>query len=210
MIGEKKAMEYQENIEKLENMVGRLKRLETSLEDNLKALGKHQGKIAEDSRALTLEVEQIKELRDSVVQTLSNTLEGIVTSMVPELVRLTVKGFEENSKQLVENNFAQIKKMIGITEDVLSKANSVMSSYKKDLTIRRILLAGAFWLGSMVTGSLVYYYFPQHVHQGYSDEFLKTYFVGKAVRDNFDNLNQKDKVLIQEKFDRIYYMGTRK
>ena len=140
-------MEHQEAIEKLENTVGRLKRVETSLEDNLKALGKHQGKIAEDSRALTLEVEQIKELRDSLVQTLSNTLEGIVTSIVPELVRLTVKGFEENSKQLVEDNLAQIRKMIGITEDLISKANSVMSSYKRDLIVRRALLAGAFWLG---------------------------------------------------------------
>jgi|GEM_PF-3484887 len=203
-------MEHQEAIEKLENTVGRFKRLETSLEDNLKALGKHQGKIAEDSRALTLEVEQIKELRDSLVQTLSNTLEGIVTSIVPELVRLTVKGFEENSKQLVEDNLAQIKKMIGITEDVISKANGVISSYKRDLTIRRVLLAVAFWLGSVITAGLVYYYFPQHIHQGYSDEFLKTYFVGKAVRDNFNNLNPKDKSLIQEKFDRIYYLGTKK
>jgi len=203
-------MEHQEAIEKLENTVGRLKRVETSLEDNLKALGKHQGKIAEDSRALTLEVEQIKELRDSLVQTLSNTLEGIVTSIVPELVRLTVKGFEENSKQLVEDNLAQIRKMIGITEDLISKANSVMSSYKRDLIVRRALLAGAFWLGSAITAGLVYYYFPQHIHQGYSDEFLKTYFVGKAVRDNFDNLNPKDKSLIQEKFDRIYYPGTKK
>lgn len=210
MTGEKKAMEYQENIEKLENMVGRLKRLETSFEDNLKALGKHQGKIAEDSRALTLEVEQIKELRDSVVQTLSNTLEGIVTSMVPELVRLTVKGFEENSGQFVEDNLVRLRKISEQTEDVVSKASTVMSSYKRDLTIRRVLLAGAFWLGSVVTAGLVYYYFPQHIHQGYSDEFLKTYFVGKAVRDNFDNLNPKDKALIQEKFDRIYHLGSKK
>ena len=203
-------MEPKQSIEELEIIVGRIKRLETSLEEHTKALGKHQLKISEDSKALTLEVEQIQELGHSIVKTLSHTLEGIVKSMVPELVRLTVKGFEENTKHLVEANLAQITKMTGITTDVLSQGMAVISSCKRDLTIRRALLAASFWLGSMATAGLVYCYFPQHIHQGYSDEFLKTYFVGKAVRDNFNNLTQKDQTLIQEKFERIYYLGSKK
>eukprot|EP01099_Mayorella_cantabrigiensis_P001784 TRINITY_DN1785_c0_g2_i1.p1 TRINITY_DN1785_c0_g2~~TRINITY_DN1785_c0_g2_i1.p1 ORF type:complete len:204 (-),score=10.49 TRINITY_DN1785_c0_g2_i1:655-1266(-) len=203
-------METNQSVEELEIIVGRIKRLETSLEEHTKALGKHQLKISEDSKSLTLEVEQIRELGHSLVKTLSETLEDIVKSMVPELVRLTVKGFEENTKPIVEGNLARIAQMNAITTDALSQARSVISSCKRDLTIRRALLAAAFWLGSMATAGLVYYYFPQHIHQGYSDDFLKTYFVGKAVRDNFNNLTKNDQTLIQEHFDRLYYLGSKK
>jgi len=202
-------MEYEETIEKLENLVGKVKRLEVMLGNNVKTLGQYQENISEDSQALTLEVEEIKELRRSLVQKLSETLEEIVKSMAPELVKLIVRGFEENSRKFIDGNLAHIQKMTEITNEASSKANMVMSSYKRDLTFRRMGIAGAFWLGSLVSAGLVYYYFPQQVYFGNSDGFMKTYFVGRAVQEKYDALSEKDKTIILERFNKLYYPPTR-
>jgi hypothetical protein len=193
-----------EMIENLETIVARFKRLETSLAEHVQTFTKHQCRLAEDSRALTLEVEQIKEAREFICSTVSETLKSALKAMAPQIVPLIVQGFEEKSKKMVQDNLEDLKQTRHQAHEVVSHANSVISSCKRELTVRRIWLGGAFWLGSMVSAGLIYYFFPQNIYQGYSDDFIKTYFVGKVVRDNFEELSPKDKALIQDKFNKVW------
>lgn len=72
------------------------------------------------------------------------------------------------------------------------------------MPMRGAALTLVFCLSSLMAAGGIFYFFPQEIHYGLSDNTLKTYFVGEAVMENFNKLTPNDQALIKEKMNPKY------
>jgi hypothetical protein len=191
----------EKNIVELGKILAKMERYEKGLGTNLEKLGDSQQFIASCKDELVLEVEEMKSLRRSLREGVIAALKDNAQIIIPQLLPSLVKGFQEQTQAFVESSLKESQRLKDEIDRSVSQVTGLISTQKKEMTVRVAALAFVFCLSSLMTAGGIFYFFPQEIHYGLSDRTLKTYFVGEAVMDVFNKLTPNDQALIKEKMN---------
>lgn len=188
-------------VKKMDDVLSKIKRSETALNHIIEKLSETQKLLSEDSGRLTLEVIEIANTTTVISNLVSQSIESKMDAIIPKITQIMVKDVENKLKDSNTINMEKIKIAGGTAHEVILKANDVMTSFKKELTVRRLWLGAMFFMGSLITAGGIYYFFPQNIHYNADEEFIKTYRVGKVVREIFNDLSPEVRKTIQKKYE---------
>ena len=194
----------EKNIVELGKILAKMERYEKVLGTNLEKLGDSQQFIASCKDDLVLEVEEMKSLRRSLREGVITALKDNAQIIIPQLLPSLVKGFQEQTQAFVESSLKESQRLKDEINGSVSQVTGLISTQKKEMTVRVAALAFVFCLSSLMTAGGIFYFFPQEIHYGLSDSTLKTYFVGEAVMGVFNKLTPNDQALIKEKMNSKY------
>lgn len=198
----------EKNIDKLEDAMRKVDRLTTVLGTKVESFSASEQAFSNCRKELTLEVEEIKTLKNSLEQALpelvNKSMKSSAQIMVPLLVPPLVEDFREKTFSFVESSLKEATRIKDEIDRSVNEVTGLISTQKKEMTVRVAALAFVFCVSSLMTAGGIFYFFPQEVHYGLSDSTLKTYFIGEAVMENFNKLTPNDQALIKEKLNQKY------
>jgi hypothetical protein len=180
-------------------MIGRMDRFETSLGIKIDHLASLQQELSELKTALTLEVDELKTLKLSLEKTLPETVDqSLRTSaerIIPQLLPPLVEGFQEENLDFINTSIEDAQQVKEGIDKSLSQARSLMSAFKKTITLRGVGITLAFCLGSLLTAGGIYYFFPQHISitYGLAPSAARMVVLGEAFMENTDKLSRGQK-----------------
>lgn len=196
----------EQNIEKLEDAMRKVDRLTTVLGTKVESFSASERALSNCRKELTLEVEELKTLKNALEQALpelvNKAMKSNVQIMVPQLIPPLVEDFREKTFSFAESSLKETARIKGEIDRSVSEVTGLISRQKKEMNVRVAALTLVFCLSSLLTAGGIFYFFPQEVHYGLSDNTLKTYFVGEAVMEIFNKLSSHDQALIKEKMNR--------
>ena len=195
----------EKTIDKLEDAMRKLDRLTTILSIKVESFSASEQALSNCRKELTLEVEEIKTLKHSLEQVLpelvNKSMKSSVQIMVPQFVSPLVEDFREKTFSFVESSLKEATRIKDEIDRSVFQVTGLISTQKKEMTIRVVALTFVFCLSSLMTAGGIFYFFPQEIHYGLSDSTLKTYFVGEAVMENFNKLTPGDQAMIKKKMN---------
>lgn len=195
----------EKNIDKLEDAIGRIDRLTTVLGTKVESFSASEQALSKWRKELTLEVEELKTLKHSLEQSLPELINKSIKSssqiIVSQLIPSLVEGFVEKTIFFVDSSLKEAARLKDEIDHSISQVMGLISTQKKEMTLRIAALTFVFCLSSLMTAGGIFYFFPQEIHYGLSDNTLKTYFLGEVVMKNFNKLNANDQALIKEKMN---------
>jgi len=194
------------NIDRLEDAMGRIERLTTILNTKVESFSASEQALSKVRKELMLEVEELKTLKQFLEQSLPELVDKSMKSSVPimvtQLISPLVEGFKEKTLTFVESSLKEATRLKDEIDQSVSKVMGLISTQKKEMTLRTAVLTFVFCLSSLMTAGGIFYFFPQEIHYGLSDNTLKTYFIGEVVLENFNKLTPNDQTLIKEKMNK--------
>lgn len=188
----------------IENVILKVTSLEDALGDQIQQYSKERDALKEERLIFSGEVESLKEIRETLLEMVSTAISQKMKEAVPSLVGPLVESLAERSQDIIDRNIEVLERVNRSAQNTISQCEGALSSYDRDRFLKKLWLSGVFCLGALLSSGVIFYLFPQHVYYGFTDEFLKTYFVGRAVRDNYESLSKKDQILIEQKYKNIY------
>lgn len=195
----------EKNIDKLEDAIGRIDRITTVLGTKVESFSASEQALSKWRKELTLEVEELKTLKHSLEQSLPELINKSIKSssqiIVSQLIPSLVEGFVEKTIFFVGSSLKEAARLKDEIDHSISQVMGLISTQKKEMTLRIAALTFVFCLSSLMTAGGIFYFFPQEIHYGLSDNTLKTYFLGEVVMKNFNKLNANDQALIKEKMN---------
>ena len=195
----------EKNIDKLEDAIGRIDRLTTVLGTKVESFSASEQALSKWRKELTLEVEELKTLKHSLEQSLPELINKSIKSssqiIVSQLIPSLVESFVEKTIFFVDSSLKEAARLKDEIDHSISQVMGLISTQKKEMTLRIAALTFVFCLSSLMTAGGIFYFFPQQIHYGLSDNTLKTYFLGEVVMKNFNKLNANDQALIKEKMN---------
>lgn len=192
-------------IEELSTLRLKLDRLETILAVKSEDFMGGAQSIAEKAKALSLEVEELKELRESLKEELQQTLEKAVKEISPSLVNSLTRSFNEETKDFIDKHLNALQKIQYSTERSITDIQYLARDSKKRSILISISLILATGFGCFVMAAGLFYFYPRHYHVRYEcgAKHVSQMIYGKILIDNFKNLTQNDQKLLLDSLEKI-------
>jgi hypothetical protein len=174
----------------------KLDEIELAKKKRMKTAGEDQVKLDDKHELAILKIEEIKNIVLQMPNMLNKSVKEEIDSIIPEITQAITKDLDSRMTVSME----KIKLASGLAHDAILSTNNVLTSHKRELTIRRLWLSATFFMGSVMTVAGIFYFFPQNVHYNGDSEFIKTYHVGKIARDNYHNFNPETKKIFEREY----------
>lgn len=178
------------NIDDFTDLLARMDRLETGLGIKIDRFTESEQALAKWRKEMTLEVEELKDLKHSLQkllpETVHQTLEESANLIIPELLPPLIKGLQEATDAFIKSSLKETQRLKNGINQTISEAQELVSSHKKEMTLRRIGVTLIFCFSSLLTAGGIFYYFPQHQYVSYglspsAGEFI---VLGEAFSEN--------------------------
>lgn len=189
----------QKDIEDLNDIVLKIKRLEALLSTKIDRFVESEKAISDYKKELTLEIEELKSLGKSLPKLINSTIRESSGEELPKILPSLVKDFKEATLDLSKASVKEAERLKNEVNKSIYEAKQAISSGKKEITLRSIGMTFVFCLASVITALSIFYFFPQHVHYGLNHEAANYMSYGIAYAESFKELSQKDKDLIMDK-----------
>lgn len=228
--------------------LARAERFNDLLSQNLDKLRKEEKSFAESVPKITVEVEQLKKIRESLISSLQEMLQEVMARESGKLEESLSRSFLETTAQGVKTQQNAVQESLKVYEEELNalktgfedyldeekqnfrkfvdnyhegmtrtfqqysteaaqfkgEMEGAVSTLKKLLTLQKqrltrkgFLICAVFCGTSLLTGSLLFYLFPQHVYNP-DKNIAKNIIMGKVVWDNFAQFSIKDQDMLVE------------
>ena len=148
----------EKNIVELGKILAKMERYEKVLGTNLEKLGDSQQFIASCKDELVLEVEEMKSLRRSLREGVITALKDNAQIIIPQLLPSLVKGFQEQTQAFVESSLKESERLKDEINGSVSQVTGLISTQKKEMTVRVAALTLVFCLSSLMTAGGIFYF----------------------------------------------------
>ncbi len=191
----------QKDIEELNDLVLKIKRLETALSAKIDRFVESEKAISDYKKELTLEIEELKSLRGSLPKLIGSTLKESSREEIPKILPSLVKSFKETTLDFVNSSVEEADRLKNEVDRAVYEAKRSISSGKEEITLRSIGMTFVFCVSSIITALSIFYFFPQHqhIHYAFNHEAATYMSYGIAYAECFKELGQKDKDMIMNK-----------
>jgi hypothetical protein len=191
----------QKDIEELNDLVLKIKRLETALSAKIDRFVESEKAISDHKNELTLEIEELKSLSKSLPKLIGSTIKESSSEELPKILPSLVKNFKETTLDFVDSSLQEAERLKNEVDKAIYEARRSISSGKEEITMRSIGMTFVFCLSSVITALSIFYFFPQHQHVHYTlNHEAATYMsYGMAYAECFKELSKKDRDMIMDK-----------
>lgn len=191
----------QENMETFNDLIIKLKRLETTLSSKIDRFVESEKALSDLKKELTLETEEIKRLQNSLPEVVKSAIEDNIENEFSELLPSLVESFKEETLDFIDSSVKKVERLNTLINDSIAEMHSAMSIAKQVVTLRSIGMSFVFSISSLVTAFFIFYFFPQsqHVHYDLNPDTARYISYGIAYSESFSELTQKDKDLIMKR-----------
>ncbi len=177
-----------DDIKALEDTLGKIKRHEMTLSLKIDSLDKSQEAFSELAKSLTMEVEEIKNLKKTLPEAVDQSLRLSASEVIPQLLPDLVEGFKEQTLSLIESSIKDAQRIKTEVDQVISQAAKYVTSQKRENILRRIGLTIIFCFSSLLTAGAIFYIFPQTVNYGMTYSMAEAVVFGEAFMENSEKL----------------------
>ena len=115
--------------------------------------------------------------------------------------------YSHQAKEISQKYLMDAEKFRQEMEKAVSSMTRLMSLQKQRLTRKGLLICGVFCIASALTGSGLFYLFPQHVYHP-DKNIPQNIIMGKVTRENFGKFSSKDQDMLLEEV-RKYMRGAK-
>jgi hypothetical protein len=191
----------------LEKVLARIERSEKGLGMKIESFIELQQALMACKDELIVEVEQIKNVRKSLKESVVTALKDNAELIIPKLLSGLVDGFRKKTTALLDSSLEETERLKKGIDHSVSEVIRLIDFQKREMTIRRSGLTLAFCCSSILTGLALFYFFPQHEHvnfhtqnitYGLDDTQLKNLIAGEVALYNFDQLSPKIQTQIND------------
>ena len=189
----------QKDLEELNDLVLKMKRLETALSAKIDRFIESEKAISNYKKELTLEVEELKLLKKSLPKLIGSSMKESSSEELPKILPSLIKSFKETTLDFANASVKEAERLKQEVNKTIYEAQRSISSGKKEITLRSIGMTSVFCLSSVITALAIFYFFPQHIHYGFNHEAARYMSYGIAYAETFNELSQKDKDIILNK-----------
>lgn len=189
----------QKDIEELNDLVLKIKRLETALSAKIDRFVESEQAISDYKKELTLEIEELKFLKKSLPKLIGSSMKESSSEELPKILPSLIKSFKESTLDFTNASVKEADRLKNEINKTVYEAQRAISYGKKEITLRSIGMTFAFCLSSVITSLGIFYFFPQNIHYAFNSEAARYMSYGIAYVECFDKLSQKDKDMIMDK-----------
>lgn len=189
----------QKDIEELNNLVLKIKRLETVLSAKIDRFVESEKAISDYKKELTIEIEELKSLKKSLPKLIGSSMRESSSEELPKILPSLIKSFRETTIDFANSSVKEAERLKNEVNKTVYEAQRTISSGKKEITLRSIRMTFVFCLSSVITALAIFYFFPRHIHYGFNPEAARYMSYGIAYVETFNELSQKDKDIILNK-----------
>ncbi len=152
--------------------------------------------IVETTDSISLEVEELKGIRESLKSDLQHHLRHEMTRNTQELK----SSLHQQMSESLEANVDLIQKIQREAEKAKSAIHAYDEQHRKKYVRWGLSLVAAVCFSCFVMASCLFYFFPQQQYVRYemTVEQAKQMLVGKSLLDNFKKLKQEDQKLLAD------------
>ena len=188
------------------DILARVDRFATNFPEYLQRLEKESKKISENLPKIILEVEEFKKVQATLTPALSAAVRKalieerniFVTHAVKALkedIDSVLKDYRHQTKEMTQKYLEDGEKFKADIERTVSNLKQLLNLQKQRLTHKGLLICLVFCGASVLTGSGLFYFFPQNIY--YSDPNVARYMMmGRATWENMKYLSVKDQNLL--------------
>ena len=192
--------------EDISRLILKLERFETILTtkaekftDSITTISKSVQDIPEMTKALSIVVEQLKGVRNSLVQNVQKATEEGIVALEPSLSNKISQSFKCQTGDFMTHHLETLKTIQQETDRTTSSLQSMIEGSK-----RRVRVMG-LWTALVVCSACFgmaygfFHFFPQHPYGRYETgtEQGKQLLYGKALMDTFKKLTPEDQLSLK-------------
>ena len=193
------------DVNKLKDLLEKIERIETGLSMKVDRIAASEQALSKWRKELTLEVEELKTLKNSLEQSLpeliNKSMKSLIPIIVPQILPQLIDGFKEQAGAFVDLSLKEAQRLkVGI-DQTISQVSVLISSHKKEMILRRFAIIGAFCLSCLFTGWGLFYFYPQsyHINDGINTDMAEAIVVGEVILENESILNNEQKEFLKKK-----------
>ena len=220
----------QETKDNVQELVTRAERINDIISETLIVLKSETKEMSKSLPRLTLEIEELKKTRDTLVSSLSEKMKEVYIEqskilhkqimdalIVDAELKDRMKEIGKEFREQIQQEKAALKRDLDkyaaqateinekyregadkFTKDMegtVSTLKQLLNLQKQRLTRKGLLICGVFCLASVLSGTGIYYFFPQNIY--YSDPNVARYMMmGRSTWENMKRLSVKDQSML--------------
>jgi len=190
------------------DILARVDRFATNFPEYLQRLEKESQKIGENLPKITLEVEEFKKVQTTLTPALSAAIRKVLieernifvthaVKVLKEEIDSVLKECRHQTKEMTQKYLEDGEKFKTDMEKTVSTLKQLLNLHKQRLTHKGLLICFVFCVASVLTGSGLFYFFPQKVY--YQDmNTAKNILMGRVAWESFNKLSPKDQDILVE------------
>lgn len=190
------------------DILARVDRFAINFPEYLQRLEKESKKISENLPKITLEVEEFKKVQTTLTPALSaavrkalveerNIFVTHAVKVLKEEIDSVLKEYRHRTKEMTQKYLENGEKFKSDMEKTVSTLKQLLNLQKQRLTHKGLLICFVFCAASVLTGSGLFYFFPQKVY--YQDmNTAKNIVMGRVAWESFNKLSPKDQDILVE------------
>lgn len=195
-----------EEINDLEKLLARMERLEKGLSIKIEKFNESEQALTMSKEELILEVEEIKNLRKSLKESVVTALKDNVKELIPQLLPSIVKGFQQQTQAFVESSLKDLQQLKSDIDQTIIQTKTIVSSQKREMTLRRVGLSLVSCLSVLLTALSIFYFFPQHINYRVTPSIASKIVFGEAFMENAEKLTpEQRKFFIDKASDKLKF-----
>ena len=146
--------------------------------------------IMDHEKNLTFEVEELRNLKESLKRDLKQGLQEEINQLIPFLIKQVSEGFQEQMHSLTLEPLKSLQTIHQQAERTIGVLKATAIQSRKHLILMGISLVAAVCLSCGVMALVFFYCFPQHTHLRYetSWEQIQQMIEGKTLQNTFKRL----------------------
>ena len=190
------------------DILARVERFATNFPEYLQRLEKESQKISENLPKITLEVEEFKKVQTTLTPALSTAVRKALVEernifvthavkVLKEEIDSVLKEYRHRTKEMTQKYLENGEKFKSDMEKTVSTLKQLLNLHKQRLTYKGLLICLVFCAASVLTGSGLFYFFPQKVY--YQDmNTAKNIIMGRVTWERFNKLSPKEQDILVE------------
>ena len=190
----------EETVESLSSLAMKLERLEVILAPKTQDLVGCVQSISERTKALSLEVEELKVMKESLAIEIKQTLQGELKQLAPSFSKQIAETFHQQVRPLTEAPLEALQKISREGDRTVSTLKSMAIQSRTRLILMGVSLVGSTCLACGIMAMVFFYFFPQTTFVRYETKYeqILQIIYGKTVLDNFKKLKPEDQAFIEK------------
>ena len=189
----------QKDIEELNDLVLKIKRLETALSAKIDRFVESEQAIADYKKELTLEIEELKSIKKSIPKLIGSSIKKSSREEIPRILPSLVESFKQKTTDIIQSSIEEADRLKKAVNETVYNARQSVYSGKKEFTFRSIWMTFIFCFSSVITALVIFYFFPQNVYYGFNHDAARYMSYGIAYAECYKELSQKDRDMILDR-----------
>lgn len=193
----------EKTLESLSSLSMKLERLEIILAPKTQDLVGCVQNISDRTKALSLEIEELKTMKESLKIEIKQALQEELKQIAPSFSKQASDSFHQQVRPLLDSPLEVLQKISYEADKTVSVLKSMAIKGKTRLILMGLSLVASVCLACGIMAMIFFYFFPQTIVVKYENNFdqILQIIYGKTVIDNFKSLKPEDQALLEKAMD---------